>query len=147
MIVTHIWLEWNFCQDVLYNNLKNKVIGWNTSFTQALAIVPAIKHFTAKLHIILTPHVGQRPTGSHLSNFLVMNNDLNSSTTHSFLYYSPPGVFQCGPAPLEAVRKGRVGYSYDVGFVLAEVNADLVRWLKDKSKEFGFSRMEANKYQ
>ncbi|ODN01465.1 Hemocyte protein-glutamine gamma-glutamyltransferase [Orchesella cincta] len=56
------------------------------------------------------------------------------------------GVFQCGPAPLEAVRKGRVGYSYDVGFVLAEVNADLVRWLKDKSKEFGFSRMEANKY-
>lgn len=57
------------------------------------------------------------------------------------------GVYQCGPASLEAVRKGRVGYAFDVPFVLAEVNADLVRWREDKSSEFGFVRMEANKYQ
>ena len=57
------------------------------------------------------------------------------------------GIYQCGPASLEAVRKGRVGYAYDVPFVLAEVNADLVRWRMDKSSDFGFIRMEANKYQ
>ncbi|XP_021954113.1 hemocyte protein-glutamine gamma-glutamyltransferase [Folsomia candida] len=56
------------------------------------------------------------------------------------------GMYRCGPASLEAVRKGKVGYSYDVPFVLAEVNADVVRWREDKSNDFGFIRMEANKY-
>ena len=36
-------------------------------------------------------------------------------------------MYQCGPASLEAVRRGEVTLPYDVPFVLAEVNADLVR--------------------
>lgn len=33
------------------------------------------------------------------------------------------GFYQCGPASVEAVRKGQVGLVHDVAFVLASVNA------------------------
>ncbi|KOB68589.1 Hemocyte protein-glutamine gamma-glutamyltransferase [Operophtera brumata] len=36
------------------------------------------------------------------------------------------GLFQCGPAPLEAIKQGVIGLGYDVEFMLASVNADLM---------------------
>ena len=33
---------------------------------------------------------------------------------------------QCGPCPIEAVKKGEIGIGYDTPFVYAEVNADVV---------------------
>ncbi|XP_038617419.1 protein-glutamine gamma-glutamyltransferase 4 [Tachyglossus aculeatus] len=39
------------------------------------------------------------------------------------------GVFQCGPAPLKAIRQGDVYLTYDTKFIFAEVNADKVFWL------------------
>ena len=56
------------------------------------------------------------------------------------------GVFQCGPASLEAVRKGQIGLAYDVPFVLAEVNADLVHWREDREARRGWRRMNADKF-
>jgi len=54
------------------------------------------------------------------------------------------GIFQCGPAPLEAIRRGMVLVPYDVPFVLAEVNADLVRWRVDDNAEDGLSKISAS---
>ena len=56
------------------------------------------------------------------------------------------GYFQCGPASVEAVKNGQVQLPYDVPFVLAEVNADVVRWHEDKSSETGFTRISTNNY-
>ncbi|KAL6470661.1 hypothetical protein MHYP_G00217800 [Metynnis hypsauchen] len=39
------------------------------------------------------------------------------------------GVFCCGPAPVKAILEGRTDVKYDVPFVYAEVNADIVRWM------------------
>ncbi|KAF9803580.1 hypothetical protein SFRURICE_008735 [Spodoptera frugiperda] len=36
------------------------------------------------------------------------------------------GMYQCGPAPLEAIKQGAIGMNYDVEFMLASVNADLM---------------------
>ncbi|XP_060103473.1 protein-glutamine gamma-glutamyltransferase 4 [Heteronotia binoei] len=48
------------------------------------------------------------------------------------------GIFQCGPCPVNAIRKGEVYLPYDSKFVFAEVNADRVFWLvktvNDESK-------------
>lgn len=41
------------------------------------------------------------------------------------------GMFQLGPASLEAIKQGKVSFAYDVGFVYSEVNADLVYWHLD----------------
>ncbi|XP_055955664.1 hemocyte protein-glutamine gamma-glutamyltransferase isoform X2 [Patella vulgata] len=44
------------------------------------------------------------------------------------------GVFCCGPASLVAVKRGELGLLYDVPFVFAEVNADIILWhLRDGS--------------
>ncbi|XP_069971445.1 hemocyte protein-glutamine gamma-glutamyltransferase-like [Penaeus vannamei] len=51
------------------------------------------------------------------------------------------GSYQCGPASHEAIRQGRVDLKYDVPFVLAEVNADVVRWQKDDHAEGGFKKL------
>ncbi|XP_012281740.1 hemocyte protein-glutamine gamma-glutamyltransferase [Orussus abietinus] len=56
------------------------------------------------------------------------------------------GVYQCGPASVEAIREGAVGYNYDIPFMLASVNADLMRWKEDPESEFGYSKIECNKY-
>ncbi|XP_056638436.1 hemocyte protein-glutamine gamma-glutamyltransferase-like [Diorhabda sublineata] len=56
------------------------------------------------------------------------------------------GFFQCGPASLEAIKKGQVGFNYDVGFMVASVNADLMRWKIDHSNVLGFKRIYCNKY-
>ncbi|KAL7853247.1 hypothetical protein AOLI_G00200910 [Acnodon oligacanthus] len=39
------------------------------------------------------------------------------------------GVFCCGPAPVKAILEGHTNVKYDVPFVFAEVNADIVRWM------------------
>lgn len=44
---------------------------------------------------------------------------------------SPPGVFQCGPASVAAVREGDVNLDFDMPFIFAEVNADRITWIYD----------------
>ncbi|KDR22723.1 Hemocyte protein-glutamine gamma-glutamyltransferase [Zootermopsis nevadensis] len=56
------------------------------------------------------------------------------------------GVYQCGPASVEAVKCGAVGFNYDVSFLLSTVNADLVRWKEDDSSEYNYSKIDSNKY-
>ncbi|XP_045105578.1 hemocyte protein-glutamine gamma-glutamyltransferase-like [Portunus trituberculatus] len=55
------------------------------------------------------------------------------------------GVFQCGPASHEAVRRGLMELKYDVPFVLAEVNADVVHWQEDEDAQDGFRKIFSNK--
>lgn len=52
------------------------------------------------------------------------------------------GVYQCGPASVEAIKQGVVGYNYDVTFMLASVNADLMRWIEDPDSEMGFRKID-----
>ncbi|XP_047030665.1 hemocyte protein-glutamine gamma-glutamyltransferase-like [Helicoverpa zea] len=56
------------------------------------------------------------------------------------------GVYQCGPAPLEAIKQGVIGMNYDVEFMLASVNADLMRWRIDSSEETGYAMVDSNTY-
>nr|KAG5707194.1 hypothetical protein BaRGS_017878 [Batillaria attramentaria] len=39
------------------------------------------------------------------------------------------GVFQCGPCPVTAVKKGEIHIGYDTAFVFSEVNAEVVHWV------------------
>nr|XP_056713039.1 protein-glutamine gamma-glutamyltransferase 4 [Euleptes europaea] len=39
------------------------------------------------------------------------------------------GIFQCGPCPVNAIKRGEVYLPHDSKFVFAEVNADRVFWL------------------
>ncbi|NXK11672.1 TGM2 glutamyltransferase, partial [Herpetotheres cachinnans] len=39
------------------------------------------------------------------------------------------GVFCCGPAPVRAIKEGDLQLKYDIPFVFAEVNADMVYWV------------------
>ncbi|XP_042874695.1 hemocyte protein-glutamine gamma-glutamyltransferase-like [Penaeus japonicus] len=55
------------------------------------------------------------------------------------------GTYQCGPASHEAIRRGQMEYKYDVPFVLAEVNADVVHWQKDDKAKDGFKKLTTNK--
>ncbi|XP_048205331.1 protein-glutamine gamma-glutamyltransferase E [Perognathus longimembris pacificus] len=41
------------------------------------------------------------------------------------------GVFQCGPASVNAVREGDVDLNYDMIFIFGEVNADRSTWILD----------------
>lgn len=56
------------------------------------------------------------------------------------------GFYQCGPSSLEAIRKGNVGFNFDVPFMVASVNADLMRWKEDKTCEMGYSKIFCHKY-
>ncbi|KAF4096311.1 protein-glutamine gamma-glutamyltransferase 2a [Onychostoma macrolepis] len=40
------------------------------------------------------------------------------------------GVFCCGPSPVRAIKEGELTFKYDVPFVYAEVNADVVEYIK-----------------
>jgi transglutaminase 1 len=66
---------------------------------------------------------------------------------HGIMCWHDTGIFQLGPASVEAVRKGQVGFAYDVAFVVAEVNADYVKWRVDSASDWGYSRINSNKYQ
>lgn len=54
------------------------------------------------------------------------------------------GVFQCGPASVEAIKRGEVGYQYDMPFILAEVNADLIDWQEDEEALLGYRKIKTN---
>lgn len=54
------------------------------------------------------------------------------------------GQYQLGPASLEAIKQGKVGYAYDVGFVYSEVNADLVHWHLDGRSRTQWRRYSVN---
>ncbi|XP_045192077.2 hemocyte protein-glutamine gamma-glutamyltransferase-like [Mercenaria mercenaria] len=43
---------------------------------------------------------------------------------------STNGLHSCGPAPLHAVKNGLTDIRYDVSYIFAEVNADVLHWLK-----------------
>uniref|UniRef100_A0A672P0X9 Protein-glutamine gamma-glutamyltransferase 2-like n=1 Tax=Sinocyclocheilus grahami TaxID=75366 RepID=A0A672P0X9_SINGR len=40
------------------------------------------------------------------------------------------GVFCCGPAPVRAIKEGELTFKYDIPFVYAKVNADVVEYIK-----------------
>lgn len=44
----------------------------------------------------------------------------------------PSGVFQCGPASVNAIREGEVNLNYDMIFIFAEVSADRTTWIYNK---------------
>ncbi|KAG6457188.1 hypothetical protein O3G_MSEX010160 [Manduca sexta] len=56
------------------------------------------------------------------------------------------GMHQCGPAPVIAVKKGEIGFNYDVDFLLSTVNADVLHWRKDDNAELGYSVVGSDKY-
>lgn len=39
------------------------------------------------------------------------------------------GLYQCGPCPVKAVKKGEIHIGYDTAFVFSEVNAEVVHWI------------------
>ncbi|KAE8575525.1 hypothetical protein XENTR_v10003864 [Xenopus tropicalis] len=39
------------------------------------------------------------------------------------------GVYQCGPAPLTAIKEGDINLNYDVKYMFASVNADVACWI------------------
>ncbi|KAM6144372.1 protein-glutamine gamma-glutamyltransferase 6 [Erethizon dorsatum] len=51
------------------------------------------------------------------------------------------GMFQCGPASVNAIREGDVHLAHDGPFVFSEVNADYITWLwhEDESQERVYS--------
>ncbi|CAG2249387.1 TGM1 [Mytilus edulis] len=47
------------------------------------------------------------------------------------------GVYRCGPAPVTAIKRGELGrMQYDLPFVFAEVNADVIKWVKLSSSKW-----------
>ncbi|KAM7151011.1 protein-glutamine gamma-glutamyltransferase 2 [Macrochelys suwanniensis] len=42
------------------------------------------------------------------------------------------GAYCCGPAPVKAIKEGELKLKYDIPFVFAEVNADVVYWVLQK---------------
>ncbi|KAF5293126.1 hypothetical protein FQA39_LY13736 [Lamprigera yunnana] len=55
-------------------------------------------------------------------------------------------VYCCGPASVEAVKRGEVGFLYDTPFVFSEVNADICHYQEDEESEWGFTRLSINRY-
>lgn len=47
----------------------------------------------------------------------------------------PAGVYCCGPAPVKAIKEGDLQMQYDIPFVFAEVNADVVYWIVQSNGE------------
>ncbi|KAK7066356.1 hypothetical protein SK128_022864 [Halocaridina rubra] len=54
------------------------------------------------------------------------------------------GLCQCGPASHVAIRRGDTHLKYDVQYVLAEVNADVVYWLVNENSESRFQKLNSN---
>ncbi|KAG8296717.1 hypothetical protein J6590_051698 [Homalodisca vitripennis] len=47
-----------------------------------------------------------------------------------------------GPASLEAIKKGLVGYQYDTSFLFSEVNADVCHFVEDDDSPWRFTRIK-----
>ncbi|CAL4135312.1 unnamed protein product, partial [Meganyctiphanes norvegica] len=52
----------------------------------------------------------------------------------------------CGPFPLECIRKGNIGWSYDGTSIYSKLNADIFHWGADNNSDWGWRRMKMNKY-
>lgn len=48
------------------------------------------------------------------------------------IFFSLAGVYCCGPAPVLAIKEGDLAINYDVQFVFAEVNADVIYYVEQK---------------
>jgi len=46
------------------------------------------------------------------------------------------GRYQCGPAPVKAIKAGRIDCGFEAGFVFGEVNADTCYWLVSDESQF-----------
>lgn len=57
------------------------------------------------------------------------------------------GLYRTGPASVEAVRQGEIGFPYDAPFVLSEVNADLIHWKLDEKSPLGWKKIKKNQHQ
>ena len=55
--------------------------------------------------------------------------------------YSQPGTYCCGPVPVRAIKVGDLSTKYDAPFVFAEVNADVVDWIR---QDDGFMHKSIN---
>ncbi|XP_018323650.1 hemocyte protein-glutamine gamma-glutamyltransferase-like [Agrilus planipennis] len=55
-------------------------------------------------------------------------------------------VYQCGPASVYAIKNGAIGCNYDVPFMIAAVNADIMRWKRNPECDLGYSKISCNKY-
>ncbi|XP_046746548.1 hemocyte protein-glutamine gamma-glutamyltransferase-like [Diprion similis] len=55
------------------------------------------------------------------------------------------GMYQCGPASVEAIRQGAVGFNYDIPFMVSTVNADIMHWIEDKQSESGWRKINSSK--
>ena len=58
-----------------------------------------------------------------------------------FFFFFNKDAYKCGPAPIEAVRRGEIGYLYDTPFAFAAVNADILHFQEDDESPWGFSRL------
>ncbi|CAK1550055.1 unnamed protein product [Leptosia nina] len=56
-------------------------------------------------------------------------------------------VYRCGPASLEAVRRGEVGFNYDTAFVYSELNSELCHFQEEDDSDWGFIKMASNQHQ
>ncbi|KAG8222476.1 hypothetical protein J437_LFUL000838 [Ladona fulva] len=52
------------------------------------------------------------------------------------------GYYQCGPASVEAIRNGSINLKYDVPFIVAEVNADILYLKEDPNSETGYRKVD-----
>lgn len=58
-------------------------------------------------------------------------------------------MFCCGPVPLRAIKEGELNLKYDAPFVFAEVNADVVEYVKltnGRMVKMGGSSMEVGHF-
>lgn len=46
--------------------------------------------------------------------------------------FPQPGTYCCGPVPVRAIKEGDLNPKYDAPFVFAEVNADVVEWIRQE---------------
>lgn len=46
--------------------------------------------------------------------------------------FPQPGTYCCGPVPVRAIKEGDLSTKYDAPFVFAEVNADVVEWIRQE---------------
>lgn len=51
---------------------------------------------------------------------------------HPLLPLSQTGTYCCGPVSVRAIKEGDLSTKYDAAFVFAEVNADVVDWIRQE---------------
>ncbi len=88
-----------------------------------------------------------KPLTRHLRKHQKVSKKLKKSRLKCTSLTLISDCYQCGPAPVEAVKRGEVGLGFDVPFIFAEVNADLCHFVEDSFSNWGFTKAKTNKYQ